>query len=80
MSEWLSYTGKDHIHHRFEALGLTKTQSVLLIVFIASTLGLSAVLLKGSPAAEAVLVLLQAGCVLVIVALLEWAGRGKAPR
>jgi hypothetical protein len=51
-----------------------------LIVFIASTLGLSAVLLKGSPAAEAVLVLLQAGCVLVIVALLEWAGRGKAPR
>ena len=35
LREWLAYTGKDHIHHRFEALGLTKTQSVFLIYFIA---------------------------------------------
>jgi len=24
LPEWLAYTGRDHIHHRFEALGLTK--------------------------------------------------------
>ena len=75
LTEWLAYTGKDHIHHRFEALGLTKTQSVLLIYFIASTLGLSATLLKNSTPYEAVLVLLQAVCVLAIVAVLEGVGR-----
>src|SRR4029450_9920712 len=41
--EWLAYAAKDHIHHRFEAVGLSKTQSVFLIYFIAATLGLSAI-------------------------------------
>lgn len=77
LAEWLAYTGKDHIHHRFQALGLTKTQSVLLIFFIASTLGLSAILLKDATPHEVVLVLIQAGCVLAIVAILEGVGRGR---
>jgi UDP-GlcNAc:undecaprenyl-phosphate GlcNAc-1-phosphate transferase len=77
LREWLAYTGKDHIHHRFAALGLTKTQSVLLIYFIASTLGLSAILLKNATPHEAVLVLIQAVCVLAIVAILEGVGRGR---
>jgi hypothetical protein len=46
LQEWLAYAAKDHIHHRFEAVGLSKTQSVFLIYFIAATLGLSAILLK----------------------------------
>ncbi len=78
--EWLAYTGKDHIHHRFEALGLTKAQSVLLIYFIAATLGLSALELKGSRADEAILILFQAVCVLAIIAILESVGRGRSPR
>ena len=45
--EWLAYTGKDHIHHRFQAPGLTKTQSVLLIHFMAATLALPAIVLEG---------------------------------
>ena len=32
--EWLAYVGRDHIHHRFEQLGLTRRQSVLLIFFL----------------------------------------------
>ncbi|MGH3118020.1 MAG: undecaprenyl/decaprenyl-phosphate alpha-N-acetylglucosaminyl 1-phosphate transferase, partial [Gaiellales bacterium] len=76
--EWLAYTGKDHIHHRFEALGLTKTQSVLLILFIAATLGLSATLLKFATHAEAALILVQAGCVLAIIAILEGVGRERS--
>ena len=28
LQEWLAYAAKDHIHHRFEAVGLSKTQSV----------------------------------------------------
>ncbi len=77
LHEWLAYTGKDHIHHRFAALGLTRSQSVLLIYFISATLGLSAMLLENATTREAVLVLLQAGCVLVIVAILETVARGR---
>lgn len=80
IGEWLAYTGKDHIHHRFEALGLTKTQSVLLIFFIAATLGLSAIVLKGGGGREAALILGQAVCVLAIIAILEGVGRGRPPR
>lgn len=78
LHEWLAYTGKDHIHHRFAALGLTKTQSVLLIYFIAATLGLSAMLLKtNTRPQEAALVLVQATCALAIIAILEGVGRGR---
>ena len=77
LSEWLAYTGRDHIHHRFEQLGLTRTQSVLLIFFLASTLGLSAILLKDATPREAVLLLVQAACVLAIVAVLEGVGRWR---
>ncbi len=80
LHEWLAYTGKDHMHHRFATLGLTKTQSVLLIFFIASTLGLSAILLKDAAPHEAVLVLIQAACILAIVAVLEGVGRERPRR
>jgi UDP-GlcNAc:undecaprenyl-phosphate GlcNAc-1-phosphate transferase len=75
--EWLAYTGKDHIHHRFEALGLTKPQSVFLLYFIAITLGFSAILLKQATPREAAVILIQAGCVLAIIAILEGVGRGR---
>jgi len=77
LHEWLAYTGRDHIHHRFEELGLTRKQSVLLIFFLASTLGLSAILLKDATPREAVLILIQAACVLAIVAVLEGVGRWR---
>ena len=77
VSEWLAYTGKDHIHHRFEALGMNRPESVLLILAIAATLGLSALLLKFANRAEAVLVLVQAGCILAIIAVLESVARGR---
>jgi UDP-GlcNAc:undecaprenyl-phosphate GlcNAc-1-phosphate transferase len=78
LHEWLAYTGRDHIHHRFQNLGLTKPQSVLLIFFISMTLGLSATVLKDATPREATLVLVQAACVLAIVAILEGVGRGRA--
>jgi UDP-GlcNAc:undecaprenyl-phosphate GlcNAc-1-phosphate transferase len=76
--EWLVYTGKDHMHHRFEAMGFTKTQSVLLIYFISATLGLSAMLLENASPRTAVLLLLQAACVLAIIAIVEGVGRGRS--
>lgn len=77
LHDWLAYTGKDHIHHRFATLGLTKTQSVLLIYFISTTLGLSALLLAGATTREALLLLAQAVCLLAIIAVLEGVGRGR---
>jgi UDP-N-acetylmuramyl pentapeptide phosphotransferase/UDP-N-acetylglucosamine-1-phosphate transferase len=80
LREWLTYMAKDHIHHRFGALGLSKTQSVLLILFIAGTLGLSALQLKQATPREAAVILIQGGCVLAIIAILERVGRGRARR
>lgn len=80
LSGWLAYTGKDHLHHRFAELGMTNTQSVLLILFISLTLGLSAILLKDALPHEVALLLLQALCVLAIVAILETVGRGRPAR
>lgn len=78
LPEWLAYTGRDHIHHRFEALGLSRAQSVLLIYFITATLGLSALLLTEAGPRQAGLLVVQAGCVLTIVAILEAVGRARA--
>ncbi len=77
VGEWLAYTGKDHLHHRFAALGLTKTATVLLIFFISLTLGLSATVLKDSSPRERGLALLEAACVLAIIAILEGVARAK---
>ncbi len=76
--EWLAYTGRDHIHHRFAALGLTNAGTVFLIYFVSSVLGLSAMLLEKAPPRQAVILLVQAACVLVIIAILEGLGRSRA--
>jgi hypothetical protein len=76
LREWLAYTGRDHIHHRFEALGFTRAQSVFLIFSISTILGLSAILLENATPRQAVVVLLQAVCVLVVIAVVESVGRG----
>lgn len=75
--EWLAYTGRDHIHHRFEALGFTRPQSVVLIFSMSTTLGLSAMLLENAAPRQAVVILLQAVCVLALIAVLEGVGRGR---
>jgi UDP-GlcNAc:undecaprenyl-phosphate/decaprenyl-phosphate GlcNAc-1-phosphate transferase len=75
--EWLAYAARDHIHHRFEALGFTRVRSVFLIFSISTTLGLSAMLLEHATPPQAVLILLQAVCVLFLIAVLETVGRGR---
>ena len=75
--EWLAYAGRDHIHHRFEALGFSRPRSVFLIFSISTTLGLSAMLLERATPSQAVLILLQAICVLTLIAVLETVGRGR---
>ncbi len=69
--EWLSFTGKDHLHHRLERLGFTRKQTVFFIFFIAATLGSGALVLRNGNTADALVLLFQAVLVyLVIVTLM----------
>jgi len=42
LHEWVAYVGRDHLHHRLMALGLSQKQTVLAIVGLATTTGLGA--------------------------------------
>ncbi|MBI2470203.1 MAG: undecaprenyl/decaprenyl-phosphate alpha-N-acetylglucosaminyl 1-phosphate transferase [Planctomycetes bacterium] len=69
--EWLSFTGKDHLHHRLEMLGFTRKQTVFFILFTAATLGLSALVLRNGNTLDALLLSFQAILIyLVIVTLM----------
>ena len=66
---------KSHFSHRLVSLGMTKTQAVLTIYLATATCGLGALLLHQVDATGAVVVVLLVGCTLVLIAILETAGR-----
>ncbi|HUT11437.1 MAG TPA: MraY family glycosyltransferase [Thermoguttaceae bacterium] len=68
---------KSHFSHRLVQLGMTKTQAVLTIYLATATCGLGALLLHQVDATGAGIILLLVGCVLVLVAVLETAGRRR---
>jgi len=72
--EWIAYVGKDHLHHRLEALLGSRRQTVFLIFFLSISMGLAAMALRNARTLEAVLLILQAAIIVVIVSILEHAG------
>lgn len=68
---WLEYTGKDHLHHRLESLGLTRGQVVATICFLNTGVGLGAITLFEARTYGGVALLGQAVCIYLIIALLE---------
>ena len=68
---------KSHFSHRLVELGMTPTQAVLTIYLATATCGLGALLLRWLNAAGAMVVFLMVGCTLLLVAILETAGRRK---
>jgi len=76
--EWIGYVGKDHLHHRLEALGLSKKQSVLFIYFMMTILGLGALVLKRGETGEALLILSQSALLLLMVTILMIKGRANS--
>lgn len=66
---------KSHFSHRLVELGLSKKHAVWTIYLATATCGLGAFLLHQINTIGAVLVLVQVVCVLLIVAILETAGR-----
>ena len=68
---------RSHFSHRLVELGMSKTQAVLTIYLATATCGWGALLLHQVNLAGACVVLLSVGCVLLLVAILETAGRRK---
>ena len=68
-----------HFSHRLVSLGMTKTQAVLTIYLATATCGLGALLLHQVDTAGACVVVLLVVCILVLIAILEAAGRRKPP-
>lgn len=84
--QWLEYTGKDHLHHRLEALLRSKRKAVFTIFLLTFCLGLSALVIRHVSLRLALVLLLQNLVILLLVTLLEHAGnqrerrKGDAPR
>jgi UDP-GlcNAc:undecaprenyl-phosphate GlcNAc-1-phosphate transferase len=68
---------KSHFSHRLVKLGMTKPQAVLTIYLATATCGLGALLLHQVNSIGAILVLLLVACTLLLVAVLENAGRSN---
>lgn len=80
LRSWLEYTGRDHLHHRLEALGLSRSQVVLVICFLSMAVGLSAIAIYESATYVGLTLIIQTICVYGVFALLELLGREKARR
>ncbi len=68
---------RSHFSHRLVELGLSKTQAVLTIYLLSATCGLGALLLHEVDHVGAALILLLVGCVLLLIGILETAGRKR---
>ncbi len=77
---WLEYTGRDHLHHRFESLLRSKVRAVLLVLVLAATLGLSALTIRRVGLDGSMMLLVQCGAILLIVTILEHAGNKQERR
>jgi UDP-GlcNAc:undecaprenyl-phosphate GlcNAc-1-phosphate transferase len=72
--QWLDYVGRDHIHHQLSALGLSNRQTVFFIYLIASSLGISAIVLRNGQLVDAILLVLQSFNILFMMVILMQKG------
>ena len=72
--DWIAYVGRDHLHHRLEALLGSKRKAVLLIFLLSISMGLGAMALVNAQTVEAVLLAFQAIVIVSVVTILERAG------
>ncbi len=66
---------KSHLSHRLVELGMSKVQAVLTIYLLTATCGLGALVFNQVNEAGAWVILALVGCVLLLVGILETAGR-----
>ncbi len=73
--EWLDHVEQDHLHHRLARAVGNQRSSVLIIHSLAVCLGLSAMVLRKVDTAEAIMLLVQAGLIMIVITILEHRGR-----
>ena len=75
--DWIEYVGRDHLHHRLEALFGGRAQSVLFIYGMSVCLGLTATVLRHADTRDALLLIAQGVIILLIVTILEREGNRR---
>jgi UDP-GlcNAc:undecaprenyl-phosphate GlcNAc-1-phosphate transferase len=75
--DWIAYVGKDHLHHRLDALLRDHRKAVLLIFLLATAMGLGAVALHNARVIDAVFLIMQAVIFVLIVSVLERTGQNQ---
>jgi UDP-GlcNAc:undecaprenyl-phosphate GlcNAc-1-phosphate transferase len=75
--EWIDFVGKDHLHHRLEALGMTKKEVVMFIFLFEICLGAGAVLIRQINSMHAVLLLIQGIGMIALFTILEHLGNDE---
>jgi len=78
--QWIEYTGKDHLHHRFEALLRSKRFAVILVLTLNLSLALAALIIRYVKLSHAMILILQCIVILVLVTILERAGNLRERR
>ena len=77
LKEFLEYVGKDHLHHRIDALLENQKYSVLFIFALNISLGIAAIVLRQVTTRYAVLLALQGVIFLLIITILERTGNKR---
>lgn len=67
VGQWLSFAGRDHIHHRLEALRIGRVGAVLVIYAVTTWLGLSALVLKNATGLNALMQVAQSVIVFLLL-------------
>jgi UDP-GlcNAc:undecaprenyl-phosphate GlcNAc-1-phosphate transferase len=68
---------KSHFSHRLTRLGITKREAVLTIYLVTFSLSLAGTLVYYLNVTASVIVLVQCVALLLVIALLESAGKGR---
>lgn len=74
---WIEYVGRDHLHHRLEALLGGRARSVLFIYGMSVSLGLTATVLRHADTRDALLLIAQGVIILLIITILEREGNRR---
>lgn len=72
--EWVEYVGKDHLHHRMDALFKGKRKTVFFIFLLNIALGCSALVMRNADNFDLFILIFQGAVFLVVITVLERLG------
>ena len=70
--DWVSYVGKDHIHHRMYRLFQSNKKTVFLILAMSACLGISAIVLRNARTIDGLLIVLQGIIAFAIFSVIDY--------